>query len=106
MGKVALVVFLASLALAPLSLVMVVVAAARIFRTVKYARKDFQSYQRLFSERLERLEASRDRVVERISRVGEEFREAGENLEEAREALEELAHPTLGSLLRSFSPRD
>jgi hypothetical protein len=44
--------------------------------------------------------------VERISRVGEEFREAGENLEEAREALEELAHPTLGSLLRSFSLRD
>lgn len=105
MGKAALVIFLASMAMVPLSLTLVIAAAASIFRTFRYAQKDFESYRGLFSEKLEKTSASRERVLERLERIGEEFRQAGENIEETRAALEDLANPTLGSLLRSFLPR-
>lgn len=105
MGKIALWVFIASLATVPIAMTTVVAAALRIFRTLRYARQDFQAYQRLFAGRLESAQDLRERIAGRHERIGEELRRAGENWEETREALEELAHPSLGSILRSLLSR-
>ncbi len=105
MGRIALWVFLASLLTLPMAMGVMVAMALRIFRTLQHARRDFLSYQRLFSERFEGLQGLHGRLVDRYERIGEELRQAGENWEEAKEALEDLFHPTLGSVISSLLPR-
>lgn len=90
MGFIALVVFLASLAIFFVSLIVLGWAAREIYRTIRYAQKDsqiwierFGEYNPKFQDALESMQAR----GEDIARAGVEIREA---IDDMRDVVEEI----------------
>ena len=96
MGGIALIVFLCSLAMGVLCLVVLVLAAKRIYSTLRYAYKDAQPWMEIISENGRRNQEAMKAMEERaqnITRIGQEMQES---MDDIRDTWEEIqAHPLI-----------
>jgi hypothetical protein len=96
LGTTALIVFLGSLGMGFLCLVMLAYSSLRIYRTVRYAYKDYQPWAALFREYAETLAGTARLMEERVRDISETGREIRETVEDMQDAIEELrSHPML-----------
>jgi hypothetical protein len=96
LGGIALIVFLFSLALGVLCLVVLVLAAKRIYSTLRYAYKDAQPWMEIIAENGRRNQEAMKIMEERaqnITRMGQDMQES---LDDIRDSWEEIrAHPLI-----------
>lgn len=96
LGGIALIIFLCSLALGILCLVVLVLAAKRIYSTLRYAYKDAQPWMQLFVENSRRNQEAMKAMegrAQNITRIGQEMQES---LDDVRDSWDEIrAHPRI-----------
>lgn len=90
MGTSALIIFLCSLGLGLLSLVVLVVAALAIYKTLRYGYKDVRVWSEAFLEFNQALQATLKRMEQRARNVTEAGIEMRKNIEDIQDALDEL----------------
>ena len=100
MGGIALTIFLCSLALGILCLVILVLAAKRIYSTLRYAYKDAQPWMELFVENGRRNQEAMKAMEERaenIARIGQDMQES---MDDIRDSWDEIrTHPLIRTAL-------
>lgn len=96
LGTVALIVFLSSLGMALFSLALLVRSALHIYRTLRYAYKDSQPWNRIFSEHASRFGDFFRSMEERAQNIAEAGRDTRSAVDDIRDFLEEMrSHPLL-----------
>jgi len=94
LGGIALIIFLASLAAGFLCLLVLILAAKRIYSTLRYAYGDVQPWMQLFTENNRSNQEALKTMEERARNLTRIGREMQENLDDIRDSLDEIrTHP-------------